>query len=449
MKEMIKLISIITFVIGLPALALAEGAVIVHPSNNGAITDSDLSRLYQGKTGAFPGGGNATPLDRPAVAANAARLGRLPRFFDDDRIGIAVIWGISAILIPIIRQVVVVESYYAFGFVSAFVITSTTVFFVRDDAMWERGIDPASAEARSLRFAGLRGMIASYIMAVVLITQKSDALLTIVLGGAAITLFQIYIAHGSLKGQQGKDSPLALPPGTSKIDYEMGVQRAHDFARQRGVVDALEDLIESGAMAKFNVGPDRIRRLVYYLYNIDPMWHHHTGTDHDHERIEEPNLQLEETYQLAYQQRAQLARRIEDYSHFGIFTFIQNYHINWVDPEHGRDAAVVQQTMLDILFPLTEHDVIWAEYCAFKPQRQPEPIWQFSRHRYLWAKDQWPNLSDRITTIWTLQDFGLIPKEIDIKMIISVADGKQFRRIKIHTHADGDELDIEKETVEE
>ncbi|MCK5922440.1 MAG: hypothetical protein KAG66_15970, partial [Methylococcales bacterium] len=66
-----------------------------------------------------------------AVAANAARLGRLPGFFLDDRIGIAVIWGVSAVLIPIIREVVVVEAYYAFGFVSAFIITSTTVFFVR------------------------------------------------------------------------------------------------------------------------------------------------------------------------------------------------------------------------------------------------------------------------------------------------------------------------------
>ncbi|MCA9914536.1 MAG: hypothetical protein KC496_14380, partial [Anaerolineae bacterium] len=36
-----------------------------------------------------------------AVAANAARLGRLPGFFEDDRIGIAVIWAAAAILIPI------------------------------------------------------------------------------------------------------------------------------------------------------------------------------------------------------------------------------------------------------------------------------------------------------------------------------------------------------------
>ena len=129
--------------------------------------------------------------------------------------------------------------------------------------------------------------------------------------------------------------------------------------------------------------------------------------------------------------------------------FIKNYHLNWVAPEQGRDAAEVQQAMLDILFPLTSHDEIWSEYCAYTPHRQPEDIWQFSRQRYQWAKEQWPNLSGRITTVWTLQDFGLIPKEIDIKMVISVADGKQFQQIKIHTRSDGDGIDAEKETVEQ
>ena len=90
-----------------------------------------------------------------AVAANAARLGRLPGIFAEDRIGISVIWLIAAILIPIIREVIIVESYYAFGFVSAFVITSTTVFFVRDDAMRERGIEPGSGEAKSLKVCRL------------------------------------------------------------------------------------------------------------------------------------------------------------------------------------------------------------------------------------------------------------------------------------------------------
>ncbi|MCB0140763.1 MAG: hypothetical protein KDE50_12725, partial [Caldilineaceae bacterium] len=99
-------------------------------------------------------------------------------------------------------------------------------------------------------------------------------------------------------------------------------------------------------------------------------------------------------------------------------------------------------------FPQTSHEVIWKEYCAFEPRRLPEPVWQFSRQRYLWAKDQWPNLSSRVTTIWTLQDFGLIPKEVDIETVISVADGRQYKLVKIHTSSDADSFESEKETVE-
>ena len=128
--------------------------------------------------------------------------------------------------------------------------------------------------------------------------------------------------------------------------------------------------------------------------------------------------------------------------------FINNYHINWVDEERGRDASVVQQAMLDILFPLTDHDEIWSEYCAFTPQFQPEPIWQFSRRRYVWAKDQWPNLSDRITTIWTLQDFGLLSKDIDVKTVISVSDGKRKMQVKIPTKSDGEDDSLSRETIE-
>jgi hypothetical protein len=40
-------------------------------------------------------------------------------------------------------------------------------------------------------------------------------------------------------------------------------------------------------------------------------------------------------------------------------------------------------------------------------------------------------LSDRITTIWTLQDFGLVPSDIDVKTVISVADGKRQMQVKI------------------
>lgn len=368
-----------------------------------------------------------------AVAANAARLGRLPGFFSDDRIGVAVIWAFSALLIPVIREVVIVEAYYAFGFVSAFAITSTTVFLVRRDALLERGIEPGSGEAKSLRFAGLRGMIASYFMLIVLITQKTEALGAIVVFGAALTVFQLVIAHRGLKPAEGQPLRPAFPAGTTTPEYDLGVQRAHDEARQRGIAAALRELITSGALGKFNVDTERIIRLVSYLHNIDPQLCRVNGADtHDH--IEEPSVELEMTYRDAYERRGALLDEIEHYSHYGIFTFIHNYHLNWVDEEHGRDEATVEQAMLDILFPLTEHTAIWEEYCAFKPQVLPEPIWQFSRERYRWAKDQWPNLSDRITTIWTLQDFGLIPAEVDVRMVIAVANGRRFKMVKIHTH---------------
>ncbi len=374
-----------------------------------------------------------------AVAANAARLGRLPGIFSDDRIGIAVIWAISAVLIPIIREVIIVESYYAFGFVSAFVITSTTVFFVRDDAMRERGIEPGTAEARSLKFAGLRGMIASYLMMGVLITQKTDALIVIAVFGGFITLVQIINANGGLK----KLSEMAIKPASAllpqEVAHQMGLQRAHDEARQRGIVAAVEDLIKEGAFAKFNVGPGRIREIICYLYKLDDKLFE--PGDHHHERIEEPSSELQATYREAYEQRQRILRDVEDYSHFGIFTFIHNYHINWVSEEHGRDAAMVQKAMLNILFPQTEAKIIWREFCAFKPKFQPEPIWQFSRRRYLWAKDQWPNLSDRITTIWTLQDFGLISKDINVETIIAVADGRRQILVKIPSNPRDDDND--------
>ena len=382
-----------------------------------------------------------------AVAANAARLGRLPRVFSDDRIGISVIWVVAAILIPIIREVVIVESYYAFGFVSAFVITSTTVFFVRDDALRERGIDTGSSEAKSLKFAGLRGMIASYIMMIVLVTQKTDALGVIVVFGILITILQIVVANGGLKRVSDASVEPASPLQPQVTANPIGVQRAHDEARQRGIVDAVEDLIHQGAFAKFNVGPDRIRQLICYLYKLDPELLEQE--EDEHERIEEPSIELEGTYRAAYEQRDRILRDVEDYSHFGIFTFIHNYHINWVSDEHGRNAAVVQKAMLNILFPQTEADIIWKEFCAYTPKIQPEPIWQFSRRRYHWAKDQWPNLSDRITTIWTLQDFGLISKNINVETIIAVADGKKQMLVKIPSNPkEENEGETKKETLD-
>ncbi|MEL7433873.1 MAG: hypothetical protein AAFN11_07990, partial [Chloroflexota bacterium] len=393
-----------------------------------------------------------------AVAANAAQLGRLPAFFADDRVGIAVIWGVAAILIPIIREVVIVEAYYAFGFVSAFMITSTTVFFVRQDVLLDRGIKPGSDEAKSLKFAGLRGMIASYFMGIVLITQKTDALVVIVIAGAGITLLQWVIANGGLKAvlaSSGKDAIESMQPaGNLRQTYPNGITRAFDEARQRGIADTIHDMFEEGAFVKFNVDNHRIVTIVSYLFNVDRS-HFNLDYGHEHhERYEEPSIELERTYQNAYAMRDQLLRRIEHYSHYGIFTFIDKYHANWISPQHGRDGATVQQAMLDILFPMTAHDDVWEEYQTFDWEKLPEEVWQFSRERYRWAKDQWPNLSDRITTVWTLQDFGLIPDEVDIETVIAVSSENKLRRVGIHTHgpeegADPEELDHKYEVIDD
>lgn len=381
-----------------------------------------------------------------AVAANAARLGRLPSHFSDDRIGIAVIWLVAAILIPIIREVVIVESYYAFGFVSAFVITSTTVFFVRPEILIERGIQPGSSEAKSLRFAGLRGMIASYFMLVVLVTQKFDALFAIAIAGGLITAYQYYVAHGGFnRTALHPDAPeSALSPQHGTHHPHGGVSRAHDEARQRGVANAVTELVEAGEIAKFNIAPHRIHKLICYLYDVDPtLFESHD----DHGHIEEPSVELEESYQEAYNQKQVYLQEIEHYSHVGIFMFVHNYHFNWVDPEHGRDEQTVLQSMLDILFANTDHDAIWEEYQTFEHAYIPEPIWQFSRQRYLWAKDQWPNLSDRITTIWTLQDFGLLPLDVDVETVISVAGGRQYKRVRITKESD--DVRVEKHTLDD
>lgn len=370
-----------------------------------------------------------------AVAANAATLGRLPRFFMDDRIGIAVIWGFAAVFIPLIREVVVVEAYYAFGFVSAFIITSTTVFFVRDDALIDRGIEPGSAEAKSLRFAGLRGMIASYIMGVVLVTQKTDALGAIVVLGTIITLYQLYYAFGGTKRDAAKITPYDPSPEQQRV-YASGIQRAHDEARQRGIVDRVNELISEGALVKFNVAPEKITTLVTYVYNLEPdAFHKHSdGDHHEEDQVHEPSLDLEATYDKYYNARDEIVATIERYSHYGIFTFIAKYYANWISEEHGRDAAEVQLSMISLLFPLTNDDLIWEEYRNYNWAKQPEPVWQFSRERYQWAKDQWPNLSGRLTTIWTLQEMGLISDEVDIKTIISINSRNDLREVKIHTH---------------
>ncbi|NDJ86081.1 MAG: APC family permease [Chloroflexi bacterium] len=356
-----------------------------------------------------------------AVAANASRLGRLPGFFSDDRMGIAVIWGFAAILIPIIREVIVVEAYYAFGFVSAFVITSTTVFFVRDDVVRKSGIEPGSPEIRSLKFAGLRGMIASYIMLIVLVTQKTDALVVIVSAAAIITLLQLYIAWGGMQ-KPGEALPRPdLLPGQPP-QYGNGLERSFDEARQRGIADLVEELIHEGALVKFNVEPHRIRRLVGYTHHISPQfWNQHNGPlslPHDDNDSAEPSVALQQAYDDARGRRKELLKEIEDYSHYGIFTFIEKYHINWVNQNRSKEE--VEKVMVRALFPNTPMDEIWADLRRYQWIKQPEEIWQFCRERYRWAKDQWPNLSDRVTTIWTLQDLGMIEEKDTSKILAAI-----------------------------
>ncbi len=371
-----------------------------------------------------------------AVAANAARLGRLPALFLDDRVGIAVIWFVAAVLIPIIRQVTVVEAYYAFGFVSAFVISSTAVFFARDEVLRERGIEPGSPEAKALRFAGLRGMIASYAMLAILVVMKYHALIAITVAGALITLVQWVSANGGLRKRDPRALMEKVLATRGPITYHSGLERALDQARQRGLADALEDLIAQGAMAKFNVEPDRIRRAAAAHFHVDPRFFRfdvlprgvrRSGWEgEDHEHAEEPSLLLEEAYRRAYARQPEMMQVIEGYSHFGIFTFIRNFHPNWVLPERSRPPEIVQQAMLKTLFPNTPFAQIWDQFKAYRHRTLPDEIWQFARQRYTWAKDQWPNLSDHITTIWTLQDYDMLPRDIVAEVAVIRADGRRY-----------------------
>lgn len=383
-----------------------------------------------------------------AVAANAARLGRLPSFFLEDRIGVAVIWMWAAVAIPIIREVIVVEAYYAFGFVSAFIITSTTVFFVRKDVLEERNIDPD--EAKSLRFAGFRGMVASYIMGIVLITQKTDALGVIVFFGILITVVQVYNSRGGMAKIAERIRAFDLTPEQEPDVYASGLQRAHDQARQRGLADLVNALIDEGALLKFDVGPDRIQQLTAHVFDIDLEYFAREDGHQHGPRTPEPSLELEETYQDAFSQREEVLAAIETYSHYGIFTFIDKYHFNWVYMPSGRDATEVHQAMLRVLFPMTSFEQIWEEFQAYRWIKQPEPIWQFSRRRYQWAKNQWSNLSGRLTTVWILQDLDLIDKDIDVKAVVSVNAFNELREVEIHTHhAEHDDEEASEEGPDE
>jgi hypothetical protein len=338
--------------------------------------------------------------------------------------------------------------------VSAFVITSTTVHFVRDDVLSKRGIDPKSDEAKSLRFAGLRGMIASYLMALVLITQKTDALLPVAIAATLITLFQWFIYHGAFQRfSPVSDEEIATShrPGRPRL-YHSGQERAQDEARQHGIAEVVEHLIEVGAMVKFNVEPERIRRLISFTHDILPQTWDETEEAHLHgERFEEPSEPLEDAYWAAYNQHDEVLASIEHYSHYGIFTFIDKYSHNWIGP--GRDESEVQREMMRALFPRTPLDAVWQEFQdSYNWDKQPEAVWQFCRQRYIWAKDQWPNISGRITTVWTLQDLGLV-KDVDPKLLDQILTVRPLpervqRQAQLFDHRREDDLEDEHELSE-
>ncbi|MCY4024657.1 MAG: hypothetical protein OXF32_14560 [Anaerolineaceae bacterium] len=377
-----------------------------------------------------------------AVAANAARLGRLPRQFEDDRVGVVVIWAVAAILIPVIRTVTQVEAFYAFGFVSEFAMVSTTIFLVGDDVLKKRGIKPKSSESRALRFAGLRGMVASYAMLLVLITQKTDAIPPIAIGATCILLFQLFVHRGGIRRVfplSDDEIRLSELPGRLRL-YRSGRERARDEARQHGIADRMEQLISSGALVKFNVEPQRFRRLISHTHDVLPeAWMLARIAQFHGERIEEPSEELEACFQAAWTSQDELVATIEHYSHYGIFTFIDKYSHNWAGVE--RDEAQVQHYMVRALFPRTPEAEIWQEYQKFHWEEQPEAVWQFSRQRYIWAKDQWPNVSGPMTTMWTLEDLGLLDK-VDPALVQKLHEARRLpSRLERMDPLDDDHLD--------
>ena len=61
MKTLIRSL-IMAIAVVLPSMAMAEIAVIVHPSNGAALDKDAIQRIFLGKTRAFPGGGEAVPI---------------------------------------------------------------------------------------------------------------------------------------------------------------------------------------------------------------------------------------------------------------------------------------------------------------------------------------------------------------------------------------------------
>jgi hypothetical protein len=157
---------------------------------------------------------------------------------------------------------------------------------------------------------------------------------------------------------------------------------------------------------------------VSYTYDILPItWVETEEVHHYGERFEEPSEALDRAFWDAYHLHDEVMGSIEHYSHYGIFTFIDKYSHNWIGP--NRNEKDVQRAMIRALFPRTPLEEVWDEFINFDWKKQPEDVWQFARQRYIWANDQWPNISGRITTMWTLQDLGLL-KDADPRLIDQV-----------------------------
>jgi hypothetical protein len=263
----------------------------------------------------------------------------------------------------------------------------------------------------------------------------------------------MFIYHGGIQrfvAISDAEIEASRRPGRPRL-YRSGRERAFDEARQHGIAEVVEHLIEVGAVVKFNVEPERVRRLISHTHDILLQTWEETEEAHHHgERFEEPSEALENAYWDAYNLHDEVLASIEHFSHYGIFTFIDKYSHNWVGP--GRDETAVQREMMRALFPRTPLDDVWQEFQdSYNWDKQPEAIWQFSRQRYIWAKDQWPNISGRITTVWTLQDLGLV-KDVDPELLEQILTVRPLpervvRQLEQFDHRLEDDTEGEKQSV--
>lgn len=62
---------IISFLLLLATRSYAEIAVITHPSNANALTESHIAHIFLGKTKTFPDGATAIPINQPEDSATS------------------------------------------------------------------------------------------------------------------------------------------------------------------------------------------------------------------------------------------------------------------------------------------------------------------------------------------------------------------------------------------